>query len=818
MAAAIGTTTAPEQMKTVQVNNNDNIIPLTKTAANPATNGSQQQVTDPNQGNTAVLLQAQNSALNQQPNAITPLITQKTSQLLQDPNLGYDYTKQNANTLRDYDREQAQAMEAARQKLGSTSQSGELQNNFLQNQMQVSAGRSDLQSKNDQAAAAASQTNYINALAAGRATQAGNDASSTAQIGNLATVRGMGEGERSQTTAISADQARLDQIYGQDVQKMAIANGYNMDTLDKTYGQDMAKLVANQDWQGGQAQLDREAAVVAQGTDINAKNAIQDKQNAFDMAKLNATQDWQGAQNKITQDFQTALQTNSQDAAMAQLQKQLDLDKWKQENGQTFTAGQNAINNALQLTLKDKDTEAASNLMTLKGQIDAGALINEQSFSAVQADLDRKEKEALQKGDIAGQLEIQKQRGEIDAAAQTAQQEWSTAERTATQSWTTDENIDKVAADKAAQYFDAKTKKALQAGDIQGQKDLEKQKFNFDTQLKTQDMNQQTRLAYINAQIAEAKAKDDTDRQKQLIQFSATQEITKMAAEQGYEQANMNLKSKLDIALQNNDAANVEALTVTKLVFDATEAAKDRSIAQQKVEFEGRQIESEIGAKTFEEIEAAVAAGQIAPEAAVAAIQTAADKYGIKIEKADSTATQKKIDADFADQIHQYGLSHPGSVVKDAKGNEKLTDQGVTDFNAYINGTIYHTDGTGQDAISKLQSGEVDPVTLRGNKDTEKFKAVQELAKPWNLIDRDTGVTGTNTKSIGDKSFLGTGASGTNKGFVNPVPADKTMVTIDGTLYQVTGGVTTYQGDESILVTNVNDGTTKRVVAGRGLV
>jgi hypothetical protein len=241
------------------------------------------------------------------------------------------------------------------------------------------------------------------------------------------------------------------------------------------------------------------------------------------------------------------------------------------------------------------------------------------------------------------------------------------------------------------------------------------------------------------------------------------------------------------------------------MVFDATEAAKDRSIAQQKADFEGKMIDSEIGAKTFEEIESAVAAGQIAPDAAAAAVQSAAKQYGITIQAPDPLAAQKKADADFADQLHTYGLTHPDSVVKDAKGNTTLKPEAVKAYTNFVSSTIYGTDGTPEDTLAKVASGEVGLETLRGKSSTEAYKGTLDAATKFDI-------TGTSNND--------------NAQFKQQIPASGSLININGTLYQVGGtGATrtksdnnrTVNGVQFFWVTDANTGVTHKLDAVNGI-
>lgn len=813
-------TPAPEQLSNIQVNNNDNIIPLTKTAANPATNGSQQpqqNITDTTQGNTAVLLAAQNQAVNQAPNSLTPQLTQKTSEYLQDPNLGFDYGGYNQNALEQYDRQQSQAMEAARQKLGTTSQSGELQNQFLQNQMTASAGRSDLEAKNDYAAAAAKQTNMVNALAQGRATQTGNDTSSTSQINNLATVRGMGEGERAQTTGFQENVALTNLGFDIATQEAAQTHGYDLDTMSKQFGNTMTQLMATQDFTGAQSELSREATA--------------------------------------------AIDANDTASVTANLQKQLDYNKWAQENGQTFTANQNAINNALQVSLKTLDIQGQKDLATLNGSIQSGLLLTANDFKASEDSLDRAQQTAIQQGDIAGQLQIQDAKAQLDMQAQTAQNDFTATQTLSTQAWQTGERIGTQDAAKIAQYFDWSQKNAEQSAtfaqetavQLQGQtfdeqmknldasiaeakagndttrteqlqayqanlnelaatnasvrtmdqmtlqgtiaqslsdrqaaqtQTLENMKENNALAMQTQDMDQQTKMAYLNNALATAKADGDVGRQEQIIGFQTTQTLETMAA-QGDIQAGLDqVQGDIQSALSSQNYVQADALQTSAQIFKAQEDDKANALQQtsldlQKVGFD------------YNAIQEAVSNGQITQDAAAKFLNDAATDLGIKVTTADPNAAAAKVLQAQSTQMLQYATTNPKNV------NTADLTNGALD----ISKLPKNADGTYD--TSQL-------LTDAGNADY--YDAVNKTI--FGTTSTTTGTNASNAPTYDPTQTTG----GTNKNFATSAPAAGTTFQINGSVYTASaGGVGKTSGDQSFSAVDNTTGETVQIIAGQGV-
>jgi len=186
-------TATQEQIPYLQQTNQNQLVPLTAQA---------QQVQTPSTGNQAVLNTAQQAVTTQENPAneyLNALVSQKSAELLEDPNQGLDVSSYKQNLMDQFNRSQSQAMEAARQKLGATSQSGELQNEFLKNALYGAQQRADLSSQTDYDLSNLQKQNLIDALAAGREGVSSASDAYTAYINNLATVGGMAEGQEERT-------------------------------------------------------------------------------------------------------------------------------------------------------------------------------------------------------------------------------------------------------------------------------------------------------------------------------------------------------------------------------------------------------------------------------------------------------------------------------------------------------------------------------------------------------------------------------------------------------------------------------------------
>jgi hypothetical protein len=110
-----------------------------------------------------------------------------------------------------------------------------------------------------------------------------------------------------------------------------------------------------------------------------------------------------------------------------------------------------------------------------------------------------------------------------------------------------------------------------------------------------------------------------------------------------------------------------------------------------------------------------------------------------------------------------------------------------------VNNTIYGTDGTGTDAIAKLESGDVPISTLRGAEETPKYQAVLKNAAVVNI------------------------KTGNDSNTFESIPKEGSLINIDGKLYQAGSAgelrLRDVNGVQFFWVTDVNTGKTGKVTA-----
>jgi len=308
------------------------------------------------------------------------------------------------------------------------------------------------------------------------------------------------------------------------------------------------------------------------------------------------------------------------------------------------------------------DETSKSNLMNLQDKIDTKKLLTQQDFTALQSDLNRKLEVAKQDKDITATENLTKLKATLDLQAQEAQNQFTKELTASTQAWQHGENVDKNTLDLALQANEIALKQSMQDKDIDTEKYLQDQKNKLELAMQTNGMDQETKMAYLKNDFDTAMADGNVGRQQQIIEFQTAQDLTKIEKEQGYTEANKYLDNKLAIALQNNDAANVSALTATKLQFEATQNDKNRAIEQARVDLEAKGVDMKKAEQTYTMLQAEVEAGRADPSVLTAYTQGLVKTAGVTITPPDPMAAQKAAISKNNAMMYQFGLTHPDMV------------------------------------------------------------------------------------------------------------------------------------------------------------
>jgi hypothetical protein len=489
--------------------------------------------------NDTVLQTAQQLAVDAQnkPNETMGLVQSAVQKTLTNP-LGYDKNAYINNQLEQFDRNRSNAMSSFQQSNADTSNTGMNLEKAYNYAMEGAQGRSDLENTQRMEQATKEREAMLAAIGVGNETVQNQSALDEAAFNRLSTARGMAEGERSQTQG-QANSIELQNLgYDQDVQKMALSNGYDLAKLDKEYGHDITMAAVNQ---------------------------------GYDLEKLDAT--------------------FGHDVTMAGINQGYDLEKMSVSFGNDMTK---------LVTASNLDTQSKTTLMELQDKIDTKQLLTTQDFTAIQNDLDRQLVVAKQTNDIQGQKDLMNLKGSIDQMAQARQLEFQDYERTATQKWQTGERMSTQDFDKATQYYDWAKKDAEQKNDIDAQKTIEGMREKTQLAMQTNEMGQEEKMTYLKAQLDEAKANNDVGRQETIIGFQTTQEIEKMYKAGEIDQANIKVKATVDEALAQNDWVRATATQNAAFVHDGLERAKDRVIEQARIDLQAKGVNIDALFKGYE--------------------------------------------------------------------------------------------------------------------------------------------------------------------------------------------------------------------------
>lgn len=374
---------------------------------------------DTNAGNQAVLAKAQQQVLTQPQSQLMPQVVQSTSSLLNDPLQGL-----NANTYKQaqmdaFNDARTKSIEAARQKMADTANTGTTGRNMLDLMLQSDVDRSTLGSQIDYDLAQKKQDALIKALAEGRST-AGLEQNMFSQgLQNLANVRSMAEGERAQTTQ----------------------QAFDLEKMSAQFGNDMARLMQEQDFAGAQAQLNREAEAAAQSNDINAVAANLQKQLDYNKWAQENGQTFTAEQNALNRALESSLKTQDLESQKTLLQLKAQIDSDTLMKTQDFAATQADLDRVLQEKLQSGDIAGQLEIMKQKAALEevanakqrewesservatqswqTGERIESQDYDQAMKYFEAAEARALQSNDIDAQKYLADQRAKLDLQMQT---------------------------------------------------------------------------------------------------------------------------------------------------------------------------------------------------------------------------------------------------------------------------------------------------------------------------------------------------------------------------------------------------------------
>jgi hypothetical protein len=318
------------------------------------------------------LAEAQRRALSQTPNPIDASLESAAQSLLANPNGGLDYNTWEQNQLEQLDNTNAQAMEAARGKLGNTSQSGELQNAYLQNLLTESQGRANTSATLDVTAADEQTKNLIAAIASGKDVSSQITANQAQAIANMVSVTGAGNNAENIAAA-------------QNLQSMSEAWQGNQTLTQDQFNQGMQ--IMSESWQTGEqlSQDDYNTYITNIQAQLAIAKANNDAANTTALTKLQA--DLTLERDAQQQGYAVALQNNAANIASALSSQNYDQAMSLQQSQQDFSALEHDKDLEMQAAAQ-KIQEEGVDMSAINAAFAAGTIDGDTYRSMVQAAMD----------------------------------------------------------------------------------------------------------------------------------------------------------------------------------------------------------------------------------------------------------------------------------------------------------------------------------------------------------------------------------------------------------------------------------------------
>lgn len=344
--------------------------------------------------------------------------SQKTQELLQNPNQGQNYQQYNQNRLEQFDRERADAMEAARQGLAGASGSSMAQTGLQELALKGIEGRADLQTDLDQTSAEQSYQNQLRALAEGRATTQMEQGISKQNIDALLQARQVSEPElerqfQGQQSAIDRGleiakanqnaelQTALTQLQG-NIQSGLLMQEQTFKSAEDALNRQLEKEIAAGNWQNAMQLESLRGEIQAQA---------QQAQQNFAKAERIATQSWTTTERVDSQDFERASQYLQQEFAKATAEQDFERQKYLQEqesslqlkmqtNEMDYGEKMAYLQNQLAEARANNDVEREKNVLTFTFSQEMERVRQQQGFEASMQYSQQQFQQAMQANDF----------------------------------------------------------------------------------------------------------------------------------------------------------------------------------------------------------------------------------------------------------------------------------------------------------------------------------------------------------------------------------------------------------------------------------
>jgi hypothetical protein len=392
-----------------------------------------------NQANTDVLGAAQKGVLSQgtSPSALQTTVTGQAQKFAENPFGTFDPAAYKQAQLEKADTDWSKSFEGLQQKYGNASGSGLLQKNLLENSLQHNVDQRTL----DQQIEAANYDKYLQGMQAGITTgqnvNKSNEDIFSQRLGNLANVRTMAEGERSQAAdqkfqgvenEANRTEAARQFNTEQDFKKWATEGGWNQDDINRAWqsteaGKQRASTEKIAQWNidTEKWKTDQATALTKQGWTEEA--ARQKTQIDADMLKSSLDREL----NKYIADNNLTLKEKEDAQQAAQFQDELSYKRWATQSGLDDASANRAwqaSQNALKISADQQMQRETLNNDTYNKELDRSLTKEIETLKLTQED-----KALAQQALLAGnELEWNKTALSMNLDADKAKQIWQSAE------------------------------------------------------------------------------------------------------------------------------------------------------------------------------------------------------------------------------------------------------------------------------------------------------------------------------------------------------------------------------------------------------
>lgn len=280
-----------------------------------------------------------------------------TQSLLMNPNMGRDPYANVGTRLSDFDLNQAQAMEAARESMADVAGRGAVEDQMLRAALSGAQGRSMLQADLEDRAILQERQNFMDALGAGQSVAQLGGSLQSQNVGNLIGAAGAFE--------------------GQEGRKLEEA------TTEAGMGFERSSILSEQNYDSTMNALDRIQQMNLTGLQGTNALLLEDARGKIEAGNLDAQLDFQGISQAISNDLQVALQNGEFENAanLTQLKGQIDASVADMQANRDIAIANRQLNSSEAIAMMRNDTEKWATELSAKLQ-EAGMESEEAMFAA----------------------------------------------------------------------------------------------------------------------------------------------------------------------------------------------------------------------------------------------------------------------------------------------------------------------------------------------------------------------------------------------------------------------------------------------------